>query len=76
MLSSCDYVFDGGKDGCYAEEEVPNPQRIYGKTKFAGEQALPASGAKYLVLRTSWLSVRMAPISPRPGCAWQPNDMG
>jgi hypothetical protein len=60
VLSSCDYVFDGGKDGCYAEEEVPNPQRIYGKTKFAGEQALPASGAK------SWSCV---PAGCR--CAWR-----
>lgn len=52
---STDYVFDGGKDGWYTEDDVPNPQSVYGKTKLAGEQTLAASGAKHLIFRTSWV---------------------
>lgn len=52
---STDYVFDGTKAGAYTEDDVPNPQSIYGKTKLAGEKALQASGADYLIFRTSWV---------------------
>lgn len=52
---STDYVFDGRKAGWYAEDDLPNPQSVYGRTKLAGEQALAASGAKHLIFRTSWV---------------------
>lgn len=52
---STDYVFDGDKAAPYSESDVPNPQSVYGKTKFAGEQAIRASGCKHLILRTSWV---------------------
>lgn len=52
---STDYVFDGTKAGAYVEDDLPNPQSIYGRSKLAGEQALAASGADYLILRTSWV---------------------
>ena len=52
---STDYVFDGTKAGAYTEYDAPNPQSIYGKTKLAGEKALQASGADYLIFRTSWV---------------------
>ena len=52
---STDYVFDGSKAGWYAEDDAPNPQSVYGKTKLAGEQALAASGANHLIFRTSWV---------------------
>ena len=52
---STDYVFDGTKQGAYTEDDAPNPQSVYGKTKLAGENALRDSGADHLVFRTSWV---------------------
>jgi len=52
---STDYVFDGERDRPYVEEDRPNPVNAYGKSKFAGEQAVEAVGGQYLTLRTSWV---------------------
>lgn len=52
---STDYVFDGAKDGSYTEDDQPNPQSVYGRSKLAGEQAIQAAGIPHLILRTSWV---------------------
>lgn len=52
---STDYVFEGVGDAFYKESDVTNPQNIYGLTKLEGENALLASCAQSLVMRTSWV---------------------
>lgn len=52
---STDYVFDGAKAEPYAEDDAAHPHSIYGASKLAGELALRQSGARHLILRTSWL---------------------
>ena len=52
---STDYVFDGKKQGPWAETDTPVPLNIYGASKLAGEQALQEIGGRYLIFRTSWV---------------------
>ena len=52
---STDYVFDGIKLGAYSEDDLTNPQSVYGRTKRDGEIALQQSGARHLIFRTSWV---------------------
>ena len=52
---STDYVFDGTKAAPYVEDDEPRPRSTYGRSKLAGEEGVRASGADYLILRTSWV---------------------
>ncbi len=52
---STDYVFDGSKDCPYTSDDQPNPINNYGRSKLAGEKAVAASKASWLILRTSWV---------------------
>jgi len=52
---STDYVFDGAKQAPYTEGDAPAPLSAYGRSKFGGERAITASGARHLIFRTSWV---------------------
>ncbi|MDP1679194.1 MAG: dTDP-4-dehydrorhamnose reductase [Candidatus Nitrotoga sp.] len=52
---STDYVFDGMQPGWYVEDDIPNPQSVYGTSKLAGENGIAAAGCRNLVFRTSWV---------------------
>ncbi|WP_020400990.1 dTDP-4-dehydrorhamnose reductase [Kordiimonas gwangyangensis] len=52
---STDYVFDGGKDGAYTEEDTVNPQGAYGRSKLRGEEAVMAANPDAMIFRTAWV---------------------
>lgn len=52
---STDYVFDGTSDAPYGPEDTAKPLNAYGRSKYAGEQAVLKSGCAGAIIRTSWL---------------------
>ena len=52
---STDYVFDGNTDKPYTEDDTPCPASEYGRSKFAGEQAIREVSDSHFIVRTSWL---------------------
>lgn len=50
-----DYIFDGASSRPYREEDPANPLSVYGKTKWAAEQALREEGGDHLLVRTQWM---------------------
>ena len=53
---STDYVFEGDSDQPYNEFDRPTGGRtIYGKSKFAGEEAIRALCPDHVICRISWL---------------------
>jgi dTDP-4-dehydrorhamnose reductase len=52
---STDYVFDGGKNTPYTEDDVTNPLGVYGRTKLEGEEGIRQTCTNHLILRTAWV---------------------
>ena len=52
---STDYVFSGDDPTDRVEDDIPNPQSAYGRTKFAGEQLVQQANPRHFIIRTAWL---------------------
>ncbi|MBI3576769.1 SDR family oxidoreductase [Candidatus Gottesmanbacteria bacterium] len=53
LYISTDFVFDGTAD-VYTEEDIPNPQSWYAKTKYEGELRVRSLGESGLVIRIAF----------------------
>ena len=51
---STDAVFDGNKLGAYTEEDEPNPQSVYARTKLDGERAVQEVYPKAIIARVNF----------------------
>lgn len=52
---STDYVFDDEQTVPYTEDDATSPINVYGRSKLEGEQAIAATQADHVILRTSWV---------------------
>lgn len=52
---STDYVFDGTGKKAYREFDAVNPQTIYGRTKWQGEEMVRQLLGRHYIVRTAWL---------------------
>ncbi len=52
---STDYVFAGTGHHPWAPSDMAQPANAYGRSKWAGEQGIRASGCTHAILRTSWV---------------------
>ncbi len=52
---STDYVFNGGAEHPYREDDPVGPLNVYGASKLAGELAVRAGNRRSVVLRTAWV---------------------
>lgn len=55
---STDYVFSGEHRFAWREDDVIDPQSVYGHTKADGEQAILDSGCQHMIFRTAWVYCR------------------
>lgn len=52
---STDDVFSGKTAGHLTEFDMPDPQSVYGKSKYAGENYVRELNPKHLIIRSSWV---------------------
>jgi dTDP-4-dehydrorhamnose reductase len=52
---STDYVFDGAKTGFYTQDDAPNPQSVYAKSKLTGENLARQAYERSIIVRSGWI---------------------
>ncbi len=52
---STDYVFAGGKEAPYTEDDPTGPTGAYGRSKLKGEEAVIVANPKAMIFRTAWV---------------------
>jgi len=52
---STDYVFAGGKEAPYTEDDPTGPTGAYGRSKLKGEKAVMAANPNAMIFRTAWV---------------------
>lgn len=55
VYASTSRVFRGDKEVSYAEEDIPEPDTHYGRTKHIGELITATIAPRYIIARTSWV---------------------
>ncbi|MFC1685691.1 SDR family oxidoreductase [Nanoarchaeota archaeon] len=55
ILLSTGAIFNGPVNKSFNEEDTPQPQNIYGQTKYLAEKSLPIITPNYLIIRTGWI---------------------
>ena len=52
---STDYVFDGTKDGFYTQDDRPDPQSVYARSKYEGELRSAIADPRSIIVRSGWI---------------------
>lgn len=52
---SSDYVYDSVVDRPLLEDDNNNPQSVYAKSKYEGEEIVKEKAQKWIIIRTSWV---------------------